>query len=269
MPCSFDDCKSSWRRFELEIDEFNGWWTSYTGISQGNIIIINLNIHNFDEFIWNAFATHLTIKKSEKEKNSRPKIEHTKENVLLLLLLQNGKLTQHFDVFFLSFVQINPQHTIPTLNDDGFSLWESRAIQVYLVEKYGKTDSLYPTDPKKRALVNQRLYFDLGTLYQRYADYYYPQLFAKAPANPENFKKLEDAVGFLNTFLEGQKYAAGETLTVADISLVATISTFDVSGFDLTKYPNVVSWYEKCKSTIPGYELNEAGAQEFKAKFFS
>lgn len=153
--------------------------------------------------------------------------------------------------------------------DDGFALWESRAIQTYLVEKYGKTDSLYPKCPKKRAVVNQRLYFDLGTLYARLADYYYPQLFAKAPANPDNLKKLEDAVGFLNTFLEGQTYAAGDNLTVADISLVATVSTLEVLGLDLSKYENLLSWYAKVKATCPGYDINEAGIAEFKKKFLS
>jgi len=162
------------------------------------------------------------------------------------------------------FLAINPQHTIPTIVDDGFNLWESRAIIVYLVEKYGKTDSLYPKDPQKRALVNQRLYFDQGTLYQRLADYYYPQIFAKAAANPDLLKKLEDAVGFLDKFLENSTYVAGETLTLADISLVATVSTLDVAAFDLSKYPNVTKWYAKCKATTPGYDINEAGLEAFK-----
>jgi glutathione S-transferase len=165
------------------------------------------------------------------------------------------------------YVKINPQHTIPTLVDNGFALWESRAILVYLAEKYGKNDALYPKCPKKRAVINQRLYFDMGTLYQRFADYYYPQIFAKAPANPDNFKKMEDAVGFLEMFLEGQAYAANDCLSIADISLVATVSSYDTAGFDLSKYPNVTKWYNKCKTTIPGYDLNEAGLKEFK-RFF-
>ena len=65
------------------------------------------------------------------------------------------------------FIKINPQHTIPTLVDNGFSVWESRAILSYLVDKYAKDDSLNPKDPKKQAVVNQRLYFDMGTLYSR------------------------------------------------------------------------------------------------------
>lgn len=169
----------------------------------------------------------------------------------------------------VSLPQINPQHTIPTLVDGDFALWESRAICSYLVEKYGKDDKLYPKDAQKRALVNQRLYFDMGVFYQRFGDYWYPQIFAKQPANPENLKKMEDGVGFLNTFLEGHQYATGNELTIADLSLAASAATYEVAGFDFSKYPNVHAWLERCKKNAPGYELNQAGADEFKAKFLS
>jgi hypothetical protein len=42
----------------------------------------------------------------------------------------------------------------------------------YLVEQYAKDDFLYPKDPKKRSLVNERLYFDATTLYQRFINYF-------------------------------------------------------------------------------------------------
>lgn len=48
----------------------------------------------------------------------------------------------------------------------------SRAIMTYLSDSYAKNDSMYPKDLKSRALVDQRLQFDLGTMYQRTLDYY-------------------------------------------------------------------------------------------------
>ena len=66
------------------------------------------------------------------------------------------------------FIKINPQHNIPTIDDNGFYLNESRAICGYLVHEYAKDDTLYPKEAKKRALVDQRLYFDMGVFYQRF-----------------------------------------------------------------------------------------------------
>lgn len=66
--------------------------------------------------------------------------------------------------------KINPQHTIPTLVDGDFVIWDSHAITAYLVEKYATDDSLYPKDLIKRTLVNQRLHFDSGILFPRVHD---------------------------------------------------------------------------------------------------
>jgi len=180
---------------------------------------------------------------------------------LKVLDLKNG---EHLKPEFL---KINLQHSIPTLVDNGFALWESRAIQIYLVEKYGKNDSLYPKDPQKRATVNQRLFFDMGTLYQRLADYYYPQFFAKAPADPEKFKKIQDAFDFLDKFLEGHTYVAGDSLTIADLSILASVSTYDVAKFDISKYKNVAKWYGHCQKVAPGWDINAAGMEQMRIAY--
>jgi len=152
------------------------------------------------------------------------------------------------------FIKINPQHTVPTIDDNGFALWESRAIMGYLVSQYAKDDSLYPKEPKKRAIVDQRLYFDIGTLYARFADYYYPVMFAGGSYEPAKLVKIEDAFKFLDEFLGLSAFAAGDKLTIADLSLVATVSTFEAVNFDVNKYANVKAWYAKVKDTAPGYE---------------
>ncbi|XP_011691911.1 PREDICTED: glutathione S-transferase 1, isoform C-like isoform X1 [Wasmannia auropunctata] len=163
------------------------------------------------------------------------------------------------------FIKMNPQHTVPTLDDNGLYLWESRAIMTYLVNQYGKDDSLYPKDPKKRALVDQRLYFDLGTLYQSYADYYYPLVFSGVTPEQAKFDKINNALSFLDKFLEGENYVAGKTLTLADLTLVVTISNFKLIDHDLSKYSNILRWFARIQAEAPKYnEIESVGIKAFK-----
>uniref|UniRef100_A0A1I8PRH8 Glutathione S-transferase 1-1 n=1 Tax=Stomoxys calcitrans TaxID=35570 RepID=A0A1I8PRH8_STOCA len=163
------------------------------------------------------------------------------------------------------FLKINPQHCIPTLVDGDFNLWESRAIIVYLVEKYGKKDDpLYPNCPKKRAVINQRLYFDLGTLYKSFAEYFYPKFFFKQPVEPEVYQKLETALEFLNVFLSESKYVAGDTMTLADLAILATVSTMEVGNVDVSKYEHINRWYNVMKETAPGADENHAGVLAYR-----
>jgi glutathione S-transferase len=162
------------------------------------------------------------------------------------------------------FLKMNIQHTIPTMDDGGFYLTESRAMLQYLANAYGKNDSLYPKDAKKRALVDQRLLFDMGTLYLRFGDLYYPVIFQKVKFDAEKLKKFDDALGFLEAFLKATKYVAGDNLTIADFSIMATLSTAEACNKDFSKWPLIQAYMAKCKAEMTGYkEMNQDGADQF------
>ena len=70
------------------------------------------------------------------------------------------------------YLKLNPHHTVPTLVDGDFVTSESRPAAAYLITKHGgeKRKQLYPEDPETRCLIDQRMYFDMGTLYKAFGD---------------------------------------------------------------------------------------------------
>ncbi|CAG9795890.1 unnamed protein product [Diatraea saccharalis] len=161
------------------------------------------------------------------------------------------------------FLKINPQHCVPTLEDDGFILWESRAIACYLADKYGKDDQLYPKDLKQRALVNQRLYFDCSSIYVKIRAICFPILFLGETEIKQNLKDdLNTTFDLLEEFLRGSKWVAGDNMTIADTSIYASVSSILAVGWDISKFPNIQRWVLECAS-LPGYQENQEGAQDF------
>ncbi|KAF7278916.1 hypothetical protein GWI33_007862 [Rhynchophorus ferrugineus] len=165
------------------------------------------------------------------------------------------------------FLKMNPLHTIPVINDNGFTLYDSHVIMKYLVDVYGKDDSLYPKDPKKEAIVNQRCFFSACYLFPKFIDYHIPTLFLGAPPSEEAMDKLKEVLGHLDGFLDNQLFVAGSNLTVADFSIIAIISTIDAAGtVDLKTYPNIWMWYQRTKKALEhfGYQdVNQTGATGF------
>ncbi|KAF2365506.1 Glutathione S-transferase N-terminal [Trinorchestia longiramus] len=153
------------------------------------------------------------------------------------------------------FIAINPEHTVPTLVDGDFVLWESKAIIGYLVAQYGKNDSLYPSDPKKRAMVDRFLFYDTA-LHEIFRGWAHPVM--KENAQPEEAKKekLHDAIEKLEQHLKrsGAQFVTGDSLCVADFTLACAITTYRELGVDMTRHPLVEAWLQRCAEVMPGYE---------------
>ncbi|XP_015793544.1 glutathione S-transferase 1-like [Tetranychus urticae] len=150
------------------------------------------------------------------------------------------------------FLKINPFHCIPTLVDDGFALWESRAIMTYLVNKYAPESSLYPKDVKARATVERWLYWDTGSLYATLFSYYFPIIQGIKP-DPAIATLFMDKVQFLDEALANTKYLCGDTVTLADLSVLSTITAAKGADLDLSTFKNVDRWLKELESNYASW----------------
>ena len=108
------------------------------------------------------------------------------------------------------------------------------------------------------------MYFDEGTFYNRFGQYVYPVAFGGQSPDPAKLEPIQGALEFLEKFLDGHNFAVGDNITIADHSLVASLSSMVAFGIDISKFPKVQAWFQRCKTQMPGYETeNGAGATKF------
>lgn len=163
------------------------------------------------------------------------------------------------------FVKLNPQHTIPLLIDtDGSIIVDSHAICAYLVEKYAKTDALYPKQLVQRAQVDARLHFDTGFLFARLRflveSIFY---FGYKALDADKVEYVQRAWPLLEGFLAEANYLCGDQLTIADICCGATICAVDrLAPIDAAKYPKLTAWRKRLTDELPAFvkESVEGGA---------
>jgi glutathione S-transferase len=150
------------------------------------------------------------------------------------------------------FIALNPSRLTPTIEDSELpraALWESCAIMQYLCNKHGLTQ-FYPAAPAERAMVDSAMFYLIGTLYPLVARATYPALgfpgypgevgtsdaddAAKAAAQAAAREALAGPLEVYRTFfLAGQRFIGGDTPSIADIRLAATIEFLHAVDYEL------------------------------------
>ena len=151
------------------------------------------------------------------------------------------------------FMQMNPSGQVPVMRlPDGRILPQSNAIILYLAEAHGGLD-LIPADPFEKAKMMSWLFWEQYS----HEPYIAVRRFRKKFLNqtddeldPQLLARGRRALGVMEMQLTFSNYFVGESLTLADIAIVAYTRVADEGGFDLAEFPNVQRWVARVETDL-------------------
>jgi glutathione S-transferase len=144
------------------------------------------------------------------------------------------------------YLAINPNGRLPAIDDDGFVLWESLAITLYLAKKHGR---LYPSTLEGEARAWQWSLWSVQEV-DRGVNIWSLHAVRLPPEDrdpqrlAEALKVIEAPFRVLDSALTGRSYLLGDDFTVADLNVAAVISR--AIDMDLTATPRLGDWLRRC-----------------------
>ena len=145
---------------------------------------------------------------------------------------------------------LNPNGHVPVIDDDGFILWESMAINLYLAKKYGR-DGFYPTRLVDEARAWQWSFWGMTEIERPVLT----ALFNRAilPANERDpaaadaaEKTLAQPLKVLDGALGRSPYLLGDKFTVADLNVGSILAWARPAQIDFSAFPKVAEWSRNC-----------------------
>jgi glutathione S-transferase len=140
---------------------------------------------------------------------------------------------------------LNPNARIPTIDDDGFVMWESAAINLYLAKKY--KSPLWPDTVQGEGRALQWGFFvandvepPVTTVFQnRFV--FSPERRDAALADAAD-KQLQPKLAVLEGHLAANKYFGIDRWDMADFMVASVAFSLTAMKYDLAKYPKFAAW---------------------------
>ena len=142
---------------------------------------------------------------------------------------------------------INPNGLVPTIDDDGFILWESNTIVRYLASKHSR-GSLWPEDARRRARAEQWMDWS-NTVYWPAIRPLFMGLIRTEPAK-RGAQALEQhrlagikVVTMIDEHLASHAYMGGDQFSIGDIPLGCGVWRWMAMPIERPPLPNLERWF--------------------------
>jgi glutathione S-transferase len=150
----------------------------------------------------------------------------------------------------MPYIAVNPNGHVPAIDDDGFILWESMAINLYLAKKHG-LGKLYPTALQDEALVWQWSLWGMTELERNVLTAMFnrailPEDKRDAAAADAAEKELRHPLGVLDGAVSKTPYLIGGEFTVADLNVASILSWARPARIDFAPFPKAADWLSRC-----------------------
>lgn len=162
----------------------------------------------------------------------------------------------HGVVNSLEYKAMNPNSRVPTIDDNGFILWESNTIVRYLATQ-NPTSALISHAIQGRADAERWMDWCTSALQPPMTPLFWQLV--RTPTEkrePATIKAAhEDTVKMFeiaNAHLAGRKFMLGDKLSVADIPLGCFTHRYMALPVEHPKMPHLEAWYARLKER-PGY----------------
>ena len=142
---------------------------------------------------------------------------------------------------------LNANGRVPTIDDDGFILSESMAINFYLAKKHNSP--LLPADPRHEALAMQWSLWETDRLDRQIVNYQrhtkdLPEAERKADIAKAAWEEVADSLNVLEAALAKSEWLAGPVFSVGDLNVAGAL--FRGLSTDLSRWPKVTAWLNRC-----------------------
>jgi glutathione S-transferase len=147
--------------------------------------------------------------------------------------------------------KMNPNSLVPTIEDEGFVLWESHTIVRYLAAKHA-AGTLWPTDLRVRAEAER--WMDWAFTFQNaMRDVFWGLI--RTPPEKRDLKAIEagarrsaDLMQIAEETLEKRPFMAGERFTMGDIPIGCEVQRWMRVPIERPRLPHVEAWFERLRA---------------------